>query len=67
MTGNHTILPTQPNPSNPIPENDIFNLFLGGTFLDWKALLYSPQNYLEPKWPLFWLEKAFFWGVDLEK
>ena len=19
--------------------------------------------YLEPKWPLFWLEKAFFWRV----
>ena len=23
--------------------------------------------YLEPKWPLFWLEKALFWGVDLQK
>ena len=21
--------------------------------------------YLEPKWPLFWLEKDLFWGVDL--
>ncbi len=24
-------------------------------------------NYLEPKWPLFWLEKALFCGVDLQK
>ena len=23
--------------------------------------------YLEPKWPLFWLEKALFWWFDLEK
>ena len=23
--------------------------------------------YLEPKWPLFCLEKALFWGVDLQK
>ena len=23
--------------------------------------------YLEPKWPLFWLEKALFWRVDLQK
>ena len=22
--------------------------------------------YLEPKWPLFWLEKALFWRVDLQ-
>ena len=22
---------------------------------------------LEPKWPLLWLEKALFWGVDLQK
>ena len=22
---------------------------------------------LEPKWPLFWLEKTLFWGVDLQK
>ena len=22
--------------------------------------------YLEPKWPLFWLEKALFWGVELQ-
>ena len=24
-------------------------------------------TYLEPKWPLFWLEKAMFWRVDLQK
>ena len=24
-------------------------------------------RFLEPKWPLFWLEKALFWGVDLQK
>ena len=23
--------------------------------------------YLEHKWPLFWLGKALFWGVDLQK
>ena len=23
--------------------------------------------YLEPKWPLFWLEKSLVWGVDLQK
>ena len=23
--------------------------------------------YLEPKWPLFWLEKALFWRVDLQE
>ncbi len=27
----------------------------------------TPTLYLEPKWPLFWLEKALFWGVDLQK
>ena len=25
------------------------------------------NNYLEPKWPLFWLEKAFFWRVQPPK
>ena len=29
--------------------------------------LLRPYIYLEPKWPLFWLEKALFWGVDLQK
>ena len=24
-------------------------------------------NSLEPKWPLFWLEKALFWLIDLQK
>ena len=28
---------------------------------------YITYNYLEPKWPLFWLEKASFWRVDLQK
>ena len=23
--------------------------------------------YLEPKWPLFWLKRALFWRVDLQK
>ena len=23
--------------------------------------------HIEPKWPLFWLEKALFGGVDLQK
>ncbi len=23
--------------------------------------------HLEPNWPLFWLEKDLFWGVDLQK
>ena len=27
----------------------------------------STYIYLQPKWPLFWLEKALFWGVDLQK
>ena len=34
------------------------------------CLLYIGDNivHLEPKWPLFWLEKALFWGpVDLKK
>ena len=36
-------------------------LFLIGIIL----ILY---DYLEPKWPLIWLEKALFWGgVDLQK
>ena len=30
----------------------------------WCTIIYT---YLEPKWPLFWLEKAFFWGGDLQK
>ena len=23
--------------------------------------------YLQPEWPLFWLEKSMFWKVDLQK
>ena len=23
------------------------------------------QIHLQPKWPLFWLKKTFFWGIDL--
>ena len=34
--------------------------FVGGI----KVYIYI---YLEPKWPLFWLQKALFWGVDLQK
>ena len=29
--------------------------------ISWKFI------HLEPKWPLFWLEKALFCGVDLQK
>ena len=32
-----------------------------------KKLYLHRYIYLEPKWPLFWLEKALFWGVDLQK
>ena len=28
---------------------------------------FSDINYLEPKWPLFWLKRALFWRVDLQK
>ena len=28
---------------------------------------YCKWDNLEPKWPLFWLEKALFWGVDRQK
>ena len=28
------------------------------------SMLYIPRTLW---WPLFWLEKAFFWGVDLQK
>ena len=31
------------------------------------SVIYESYLYLEPKWPLFWLEKALFWGVDLQK
>ena len=30
-------------------------------------ILYIYYTYLEPKWPLFWLEKALFRGLDLQK
>ena len=44
--------------------------------VSWKnvAIRYSSRPsknnsciYLESKWPLFWLEKALFWGVNLQK
>ena len=35
--------------------------------LSTRAGHYYVSVYLEPKWPLFWLEKALFWGVDLQK
>ncbi len=28
--------------------------------------MYIHVLYIEPKWPLFWLEKALFWRVDLQ-
>ena len=36
----------------------------GFAFIDNTQTLYV---YLEPKWPLFWLEKVFFWRVDLQE
>ena len=34
---------------------------------DYTTQLFRDNKHLEPKWPLFWLEKALFWGVDLQK
>ena len=31
-----------------------------------KSIIYYIYIHMEPKWPLFWLEKALFWGVDLQ-
>ena len=41
-----------------------FLLFIQGPCY---GLLCGIANCLELKWPLFWLEKTFFWGVDLKK
>ena len=40
--------------------------FIIWSILEDPCMVYLP-TFLEPKWPLFRLEKALFWGVGVQK
>ena len=44
----------------------VFSMIFRSPFVFFGWLEFVMNVYLEPKWPLFWLEKALFWRVDLQ-
>ncbi len=58
----------KPQPTNLIHPSDLpeFSPWFFGHHFFFGWLEFVMNVYLEPKWPLFWLEKALFWRVDLQ-